>query len=389
MILSTIILVSWLIAIVYTVLAIIGYLINRTSDTIGIFGNNVESGKIIFQITTIGNDMVEEIIRQIRGYELSFPNEIWVVHEPFDTRSYSADVLVTMPYSFIPPGGAKYKARAMEYARLVRMNMVGNRLPETYKVIFIDDDSIPSREFIIDVWNRSEDMLEGYVQSGNNYGTILSYVENIRGWACLTTCALFQGTSHPAWIHGEALSINDRVDKAVSWDKPVIASEDLVYGQAAIDMGFKMGFTYSPINVTAPLDVGDYIIQKRRWMWGNFHAIKNILSWTQKIKLITLWVVGLIILPISVMGAALTLLGYLTFSLNTQYITALTLISWLALWGIVGYRVRHNLNDTIISIALAYPSVVFYWIMTMMALIKGPIKRFEVIQKQESGSPFD
>lgn len=305
-----------------------------------------------------------------------------MVDEPYKKElGYDPDKLIIVPSDFRAEA-ARYKARALEYARLFRLKLVERGELSRYKVLYLDDDSCPTKEFIQDSWNKNVDLLEGMICPGNKYGSIASYLDNVRTFTCLTVCSFFQGTSHPVWIHGESMTVSDRVDKQVSWDMPLVASEDLAYGQEAVARGFKMWFTYSRVNITSPLSLKDFIKQRRRWVWGNFHAIRRLLTVPQKIRLLFFYVNALFVMPISIVAILFLMLGELEVP---QVIYALTVAGfgfWLILWGIAGYLTRFRLRDVFVSIALSLVSSMFDFGISIVALAKGQPRGFEVIRKE-------
>ena len=87
--------------------------------------------KIIFQIPTIGNfRSVNRAFETVKGYSLPAPVETWAVIEEYDTHKdqYVCDRVVVVPKDFECED--LYKARALEYARRLRVKMVAGRRVE-------------------------------------------------------------------------------------------------------------------------------------------------------------------------------------------------------------------------------------------------------------------
>jgi cellulose synthase/poly-beta-1,6-N-acetylglucosamine synthase-like glycosyltransferase len=217
---------------------------------------------------------------------------------------------------------------------------------------------------------------------GNKYGSVLSHLDNIRTFTCMTVCSFFQGTSHPVWIHGESMTVSDRVDKEVSWDKPLVASEDLAYGQDAVARGFRMWFTYSRVNITSPLNLKDFVKQRRRWVWGNFHAIRGLLTVPQKLKLLYFYSNALFVMPLSIVALVLLLVGYIQVPPVIYALTVGGFGFWLGLWGVAGYLTRFRFRDVFTSVVLALASSMFDFLVSVVALAEGPPSGFEVIRKE-------
>jgi cellulose synthase/poly-beta-1,6-N-acetylglucosamine synthase-like glycosyltransferase len=371
-----VVLVTWLAAYGYFGLMAAGLLANASKGSVkGRRTKIAEDDPLFLQITTIGNDTVDAIIQRIHSYRLSFPHEIWVVKEPEDPRRYQgADRVVTVPRDFKVV--ARFKARALEYARLLRGRMVASgELVDDYRVMYLDDDSIPTPEFIHDSWTLEFDVLEGVISNGNRYGTLKSYLDTIRTVSCLQVCALFQGLSRPVWIHGEALCVSSRVDREVPWDSPMMTSEDLIFGHTAMSKGFKMRFTYSKVNITSPLSFRDFLRQRRRWLWGNLRAVhQGLIPWSAQVKVMFFWAFGLVAYPIATAGILLGVQGL-------GLLTTASLVLWLLTWGISALFIRRSIVDALVGCIVSFPSATVNFFVTLFVLLLGPPRNFEVIAK--------
>jgi Glycosyl transferase family group 2 len=372
---ETVICAVWLSSFVWPVLMILGYFTTRHYSK-----QRIDKPPfVIFQITTIGNSTVNQLIDTILSYDLKNPFEIWVVTEPSDKLSYPrATKTIVVPKNFVCK--AKYKSRALEYTRLLRIN---TQLPSGYRVIYMDDDSVPSREFVGDCLSRQFDILEGTIRSVNLKGKLMTYFDIVRTQSCMTICSFAQAISHPIWVHGEAMCVSENVDKNLSWDRDTTASEDLCYGHWATAKGFKMRFTYAPIYISAPLSMGDYITQRRRWFWGNMHAIRSVLPTTSKLKMGFMWGVGKFTFIVSLMGAALDTLHIISYPLWLTVILDAGLAIWFISWGAVGAILFKTGRSTLFTMffswfALAWTNLVFIYCF----LFTRPIKKFDVIQKK-------
>jgi hypothetical protein len=191
--------------------------------------------RLIIQITTVGNEStVNEIIRRIRGYELDFPHEIWVATEPWASGDYQgADEVIVVPKDF--NCRASYKARALDYTRRLR---VERGLNDFYvKVLFLDDDCVPTKSYVEKVFRADYDVCEGIPTPRTGYGRFLSHMDDLRTINCLYLCSVFQGIGHPVHVHGEGLCVRGTAESLVTWDYEMFASEDLVFGHMAAFSG--------------------------------------------------------------------------------------------------------------------------------------------------------
>ena len=279
------------------------------------------------------------------------------------------------------------KATALEYSKQYRDKMMEDgELDTEYRLVFIDDDSVPSKEYLEEALWTDAHMLQGMICPTNKYGTLMSYLDNVRTFSCITMCALFQQKSKPVWIHGEALMIKGWIEQTVDWDQPLISSEDLVFGHLAMASGVKMRFTYNRINITNPLSLKDCVAQRRRWAWGNIHAIHHphLLPRSSKWLIATVWLMGLLIYAFALIGTVLVPLGVLTIPFQPVMIplSYLSLFTWLGMWGAVGYINGGRAKDVILSILLSFPAVTLHFFAEMAGLLKGDPKTFETIRKE-------
>ena len=101
---------------------------------------------------------MNEIIEAVRGYELSFPYQVWIVTEPgVDNHYVDADDVIVVPAEF--DCLASYKARAQEYSRRLRQLRNLNRFD--VKIFMLDDDSLPTKAYFERLFAADYDICEG------------------------------------------------------------------------------------------------------------------------------------------------------------------------------------------------------------------------------------
>jgi len=237
--------------------------------------------RYVIQMTTVGReeDRVNEIIDEIRAYPMTMPYEIWVVNEPGNGDVYPrANRVITVPKEFTAI--SQYKARALEYSRHVRKSL-GYNGPDT-KVTFLDDDTSPTWKYLETAFAGDYDLCQGVTAPRIKYGALplkhffLSHIDDLRFHNCMTYCSSFQGIFNaPLFVHGEGLTITGEAEDIVTWNYPIFASEDLTFGCNAASKGLSWGFFHEYIQLTSPWTWKAYFKQRRRWMWGNIHAIVN------------------------------------------------------------------------------------------------------------------
>ena len=269
-----------------------------------------------------------------------FPRSGWSP-EPSDHRSYPfVDQVLVVPPGFQTSQQAKFKGRAHEYARLYRLrsSLAG------YKVLYIDDDSIPSPAFIDECYNRSFDLLQGPVTIGRPRG-ILSHLDaSLRAVSCLSLCSFFQELSHQLFTHGEGFCIDEGVDRAVSWDHPGWYADDLVYGAVATRrMGFRMRSTYATVQTNSPISIRQLIKQRRRWFWATVKS-NYLLPLSARLELWGFAILGLVITPLAMTGTLLEALGIFHLPADLTVVSQVLFVIWILTWGFSGYFSQRNVR---------------------------------------------
>ena len=344
---------------------------------------------MIIQITTVGNEeTVNEIIRRIRGYQLAFPHSIWVVTEPWANANYQgADDVIVVPEDFHCQ--ASYKARALEYARRLRID---RRLNDFYvKILFVDDDGVPTKSYIEKVLVADFDVCEGIPAPRTGYGRFLSHMDDLRTINCLYMCSVFQGIGHPIHVHGEGLCVRGTAEALVTWDYQMFASEDLVFGHMAVIKDMTWGFVWDYVEITSPFTWRDFLTQRRRWLWGNIHAIRHVLPLRSSVLLVGLYVYGLFTFVVSTIGIVLALTGALPLQSSIAPWLVFSMAVWLSMFALSGVinsgggasKGIRRVRDVILAVLLAFVTSAVAIGVQIVALLKGNPRRFDVIQKTD------
>lgn len=382
----TLILIAWFTPMLCAVMILVGVLRARQTGMRMAFPL---PRLLIIQITTVGNEgTVNEIIRRIRGYELNLPYSIWVVTEPWAHASYQgSDELVVVPEDF--RCRASYKARALEYSRRLRVERGLNDY--FVKVLFVDDDGVPTKSYIEKVFMADFDVCEGIPTPRTGYGRFLSHMDDLRTINCIYMCSVFQGLGHPIHVHGEGLCVRGTAEAQVTWDYQMFASEDLVFGQMAVIKSRSWGFVWDYVEITSPFTWRDFLTQRRRWLWGNIHAVRHVLPMRSSIPLVVLYVYGLLTFIVSTIGIVLVLTGVVRFESNILPWLLFSTALWLSLFALSGWinsgggassGIR-RVWDVAVAVLLAFVTSAVAIGVQIVALAKRNPRRFEVIQKTD------
>lgn len=338
--------------------------------------------RFVIQICTSGKapKSVNSIVETIKSYSLGFPYETWVVNEAYDRNEYLVDRVITVPASFATPKGAGAKARALEYARQVRISE--GIEDETTKILFLDDDSFPEREYVEYAFHTPFDIAHGFIRTDRSYGVniLTSVADNFRVTDCMATCPTFASNGRPKLIHGEGLVARGNVEREVTWDWGGAASwgEDLMFGTKASHK-FRYGFIPFNVHITSPFTVRDLYKQRRRWFWGSILSLRQ-LSRTEQSFITARLFCGLMAIP------SVTLMAYgdvesLTFPLPLKIAFLLGTISFVSYYLIGSWLNTHRFRKVL-------QTATIFW---LAALMEAPIlfysiltkpRTFEVIRKE-------
>jgi hypothetical protein len=355
--------------------------------------------ELIIQITTAGNEQtrVDEIIAQIRGYHLDMPHQIWVVTEPHDEHRYQADATIRVPAGF--QCRARRKARALEYSRQRRTLMGLDR--SDVKIVFNDDDVTLTRAYLETAFRADYDVCEGVITPRNHYSVrpfahfLTSHADDIRTHACLVYCSVFQGLfRRPVHVHGEGMVTTGAAERIVTWDYDMTASEDLVFGQQAARLGLRWGWFHEYAEITSPWTVRDYMIQRRRWLWGDIHAIRHrgVMPASAAVRVVVKYLAGVLALACSIAGLWLRVSGRIPATAGILNFGKLALICWVALsfaCGWIGASSATSLKrdddsrmlSGVLAVIMMPVSAVLTFAAILWPLMQGDPRDFQTIRK--------
>jgi Glycosyl transferase family group 2 len=360
---------------------------------------------LIIQITTEGREhaRVEEIISQIRGAHLSMLFEVWVVTEPADRGGYPlADAVLTVPPWFRCRAGRK--GRALEWSRLARQKM-GLDCGDV-KILFVDDDVSLTPAYIERAYRGGYDICQGVITPRTSYAGrplghfAASHADDIRTHACLVYCSVFQGIlGRPLHVHGEGLAVTGAAEARVGWDVPLVASEDLSFGQRAAKVrGLSWGWFHEYAEVTSPWTVREFLVQRRRWLWGDIHAIthRQVMPSAAAVRVAAKYAAGTFGLVCSAVGLWLRVTGRIPAGAGVLGWAKLSVLAWVGLFfacGWIGASAAHGTRRADdsrllagvtavvmmpVSVALTFAAIAVPWVL-------GDSGTFQTITKTRGG----
>jgi Glycosyl transferase family group 2 len=355
--------------------------------------------ELIIQITTTGAEpgRVNEIIGQIRGYDLTMIYQVWVVTEPGQPTGYpQADNVLVVPASFAVT--ARNKARALEYSRLARsaMGLDGDDI----KVLFLDDDVSLTPSYIERAFAADYDVSQGVITPRTAYSLrpfghfAVSHADDFRTHACLVYCSVFQGIlSRPLHVHGEGLAVTGRAERLITWDYPLVASEDLAFGQRARHNGLRWGWFHEYAEVTSPWSLRDFLIQRNRWIWGDIHAIRHrtVLPLSGALLVSAKYIAGVLGLACSVAGLYLRATGRFSPTSSILSYAKLSVLCWTAVFfacGWIGASSAHAGHDGdsrllsgVVAVLMLPISATLTFAAMVISLAQGDPRTFRTIRK--------
>jgi hypothetical protein len=361
--------------------------------------------RAIIQITTTGREhaRVTEIIGQIRSYPFRIHYEIWVVTEPGHVNRYPfADRVLVVPANFT--ARSEKKARALEYSRRVRESLGLDRAD--VKIIFNDDDVTLTQAYIERAFAADYDICEGVVTPRTAYGLrpfghfLVSHADDIRTHACLVYCSVFQGIfRRPLHVHGEGLVVTGAAEARVTWDWPVFASEDLVFGHQAAKAGLTWGWFHEYAEVTSPWSVRDFLVQRQRWLWGDIHAIRHrkALPLGSAVAVAAKYAAGVLALVCSASGLYLRVTGAIPATSPVFSCAKLAVLAWIAVFFTCGWigagsatpARNHDsrLMSGVLAVLMMPASLALTFAAIGIPLIQGNPRSFKVISKTRESPP--
>jgi hypothetical protein len=353
--------------------------------------------KLIIQITTTGREhaKVGEIIADIRACTIEADYQVWVVTEPGQPCDYpQADRVLVVPESF--SARSQSKARALEYSRRVR-DAEGLARPDV-KIIFSDDDVTLPEAYINRAFAADYDVCEGVVVPRTSYGAgpaghfLASHADDIRTHACLVYCSVFQGIlRRPIHVHGEGLVVTGAAERLVTWNWPVLASEDLVFGQRAVSAGLMWGWFHEYAEITSAWSVRDFLIQRRRWLWGDIHAIahRDVLPLGPALLILGKYVAGVVALLASAAGLYLRATGRIPATAGVLDYAKLAILAWAAVFFACGWIGATQAGHTsearllagVVAVLMLPVSLILSFAAIVIPLAQGSPRTFAVITK--------
>ena len=161
-------------------------------------------------------------------------------------------------------------------------------------------------------------------------------------------------------------------------------------------MGLRWGWFHDYVELTSPWGLKDFFTQRKRWTWGNIHAIsrREVLPLSRALPLTAKYALDASIVVLSLTGLALRFTGYLPPGSMIYDVSKLAVLSWLLMFFYCGWAAAESkptldfrlLHATAAAILSPISSMLAF-IVLVIAVFQGNPRTFEVIRKTRETTP--
>ena len=224
-----------------------------------------------------------------------------------------------VPSDYQTPGGARYKARALQYLLEQRTERLNGRADASQVwVLHLDEESILTQECVFGMGEHVEkydlSRTPGAIGQGeilyNSYrygdNALVTATDSFRTGNDLGVFRMsYKGFKRPlAGMHGSYVLTPARVEREITWDVGGHGSitEDAYFALLAMQRGVKFDWVEGYIREQSPFSMGDIVRQRRRWFSGLFQiALDPSLNFMTTLALriqVFFWALGALALPL-------------------------------------------------------------------------------------------
>ena len=377
----------------------------------GAFSGN----KLHWRIVTRGKwqDLVTENVEAAASVlEACLPREYWVVEVVTDNyiglvdRTCAPVTEIVVPESYRCPNGARYKARALNYA------IAHSEASPLDWIIHLDEETRFDETTVATVLAHCAAQNEMCARGEKSHGDIgqgvivygTERVGPIQNY--LTTLAdnirvaddfgkfRFQYEFHEPWIgmHGSFVVCQNKVEMDVGFDHGLAGSitEDAYFALAARAIGVKFSWINSLCYEQSPFGFMDFIQQRRRWyggLWLVCRAKEIPIRRRIVLTLMTIsWALSFFV------GFAILLCMIVKTNAPDSLRIVLSIVAGLSCWGyVLGFYLTFSIRDGVARYSiLLFLQLLLQPVFAVMeisgvvyAIVKPPIGGFFIVQKEQ------
>ena len=358
---------SWFVAILFSIV----------SGKFLYAGKAEYSSRLIFQITSkecLGTvERGANSVTKSSG-QVDFTNyEIWIVTDNPNPPSFTDERIrvIVVPSEF--DCTARYKARALEYARRKRISEYYNGW-----IYFMDEENRITEQTIRAITNFAEygnaKLASGPLWFSSGGSRLVWLGDSIRTCIC-RVCHL--GHSCGWWpLYGENLLMHCGVEKEIGWEFNSL-TEDILFTAYAGGRGYRTGWHGGELHSTSPASLVDFIRQRRRWMRGVLQVVLN-----KKVKVkyrafeLYLFICSLLGM-ILITGIITDLFYNITPFAHLWYYLFPALLMFPAVYFT---GCRGSLKDRLTASLLSWIFVILEGVAAWLSLVNPP-RRFDIVKK--------
>ena len=338
---------------------------------------------LILRIVTRGtND--KAVLRTVDACRRVIEHKNACIQVVSDVRIKNCPNLVVVPKAFKPKNGAKWKARALEYAR--------NRQEDHDWVLHLDEESVPTEECIDGCFRF---MRKHFRKPAIGQGEIVYNGNGYAPWKA--TCAAdalrtgddllrfkwqYKALHAPIFgSHGSFLLVPGEVEREIGWDVGASGSvtEDAAFALTAWSRGISFDWVDGIMVEQSPYTFVDFVKQRRRWFNGlwivatcpDFELRYRIVLWV----FMAYWTLSpyILLACVDLWLARLPITGWLLGFLRVSF------AYYVAVYGIGGWRNGKWLG--LFTALISMPRSFLYEACAIVFAIVKPVKTFEVVDK--------
>jgi egghead protein (zeste-white 4 protein) len=238
------------------------------------------SAPLVFRVVTRG-DNVEAVKKTVENIKqtmapLRTPPDWWI--EVITDKPLGIPEQIVVPEDYRTPRGAKWKARALNYA------LHASRARYTDWIFHLDEESQIDRGTVIGI---SQFMREHPGKIGQ--GAILYNRELATNpWLTLGDSlrtgddvgrfyAQYRAGNCAFGMHGSFILVPNHVEQFVGFDFPpnLCVTEDAYFGLKALERRYSFGWVNGYVYEQSPRTIRDFLKQRRRWFLGIVQVTKG------------------------------------------------------------------------------------------------------------------
>lgn len=316
--------------------------------------------KVIFQITSRGFnvDAVRRSVESVKYWARKYLKdyEIWLVTEPDALIDYIDGVkVIKVPSDFRTNNNTKFKAKALEYARLLRKPYARDDV----WVYLMDEESVVGEDTILGIIdfieNNRGEIGQGLIVYSNLYGKNLlaSLADSIRSSGDVSLYYFQIMTGFVSWMHGSHVLIRSDIEASIGWDFGTTWGEDSLFGLEAQRRGYRIRWLKGRLYEQSPFTIRDFLKQRRRWVFHSLDVLRRKTSVKVKTSYfysLLVWASGLLNLLIAINSIQSKAL--FPFNNSLILLTAPIIASWISGYLVGLYLNTHPLGLPLRKLAL-------------------------------------